>query len=294
MTDGAHSMAKRAAAILYPGEMGGAVARALVADGWSVCSYVEGRSAATSAVAEAAGVRSLASLNEVLEEVDLVISLVPPAAAEEVARAVASAARNVGRRPLYLDLNSVAPGTVKSVAASLATSGLDCVDGAFLGSAAAIGGHTSLYLSGPRSAEVEAILPQTLHAARLGGDVGAASAFKLAFAGFNKGLVALFLEVMAAAEATGKPDELLASLRTFYPGTIDTLERLLPSYPKHAARRADELEELARWLAEEGGDPTWARAARGTLARYAALGLDGERSWTFDEALAAWPAGAPD
>jgi 3-hydroxyisobutyrate dehydrogenase-like beta-hydroxyacid dehydrogenase len=273
--------------------MGSAVARALIAGGWTVCSHLEGRSAASHSAAEAAGIRPLGSLAEVLETVNLVISLVPPAAAEEVARAVAAAARDKGRRPLYVDLNSVAPATVKSVADALAASGLECADGAFVGSAADLGGRTRLYLSGPRVDELVETLPEALHATQLGLEVGAASAFKLAFAGFNKGLVALFLEVMGAAEATGKPEELLACLRAFYPGTIETLERLLPSYPKHAARRADELDELAQWLASEGHDPACAEAARDVLSRYAALGLDGERRWTFTEALAAWFPSAP-
>ena len=279
--------------MLYPGEMGVAVASALIAGGWSVCSHLESRSPASRAAAEATGITQLGSLDEVVAAVDLVISLVPPAAAEEVARAVAAAARDTGRQPMYLDLNSVAPDTVKSVANALAASGLECTDGAFVGSAADLGGHTSLYLSGPRAAELVATLPESLHATRLGGEVGSASAFKLAFAGFNKSLVALFLEVMGAAELTGKPAELLSCLRAFYPGTIETVERLLPSYPKHAARRAVELDELARWLESERRDPAWAEAARDTLSRYAALSIDGERRWTFAEALAAWFSGAP-
>jgi len=288
MTDSRRAERGPAAAILYPGEMGAAVARALVAAGWSVCSCLAGRSEASYEAAADAGVAALASLEQVLEAADLIISLVPPTAAEDVAGKVAAAARRTGRRPLYLDLNSVAPDTVRTVAATLGDAGLDCVDGAFVGSAADLGGRTRLYLSGPRAAELIPLLPDVLHAAALASEVGAASAFKLAFAGFNKGLVALFLEVMGAAAATGKPGELLACFREFYPGTVQTVERLLPSYPRHALRRSAELDELARWLVSEGRDPAWAQAGRDALARYAALGLDGARSWTFDEALAAW------
>jgi hypothetical protein len=135
-------------------------------------------------------------------------------------------------------------------------------------------------------------LPEALHAGELGVEVGAASALKLAFAGFNKGLVALFLEVMEAADAAGDRDELLACLRAFYPGTIETLERLLPSYPRHAARRADELDELARWLTSEGRDAGCAAAARDVLRRFAALGLDDRPGWTFAEVLASYAAAA--
>ncbi len=133
-------------------------------------------------------------------------------------------------------------------------------------------------------------MPQALHAESLGLGVGAASGLKLAFAGFNKGLVALFLDVMEAGEAAGDPAMLLACLRDFYPGTVETLERLVPSYPRHAARRADELGELARWLTTRELDATWAEAARDVLRRLAALDLETSREWTLAEVLAAWAA----
>jgi len=284
----------RSAALLYPGEMGCAVAKVLVAAGWSVCTHLWGPSLAVRVKAEAAGVADLGSLDETLATADLVISLVPPAVALETAEMVAEAARRSGRRPLYLDANSVAPATMAAIAATLAGAGVDCVDGAFVGSAAELGGRTRLYLSGPRAGELVADLPAAFHTTALGPEVGAASALKLAFAGFNKGLVALFLEIMGAGAVAGRLEELLRCLREFYPGTLETLERLLPSYPLHAARRADEMDELAQWLSSEGRDPACAEAARDVLRRAAAMGLDGERRWTFAEALAAFAAEKPD
>src|SRR5450756_1849957 len=283
----------RSAAVLYPGEMGCAVAKVLVSGGWAVCSHLAGPSLVCRGDAQAAAIADRGSLDEAIGTSDLVVSLVPPAAALEVAAATAAAARRSGRRPLYLDANSVAPATVAAVAATLAGAGLDCVDGAFVGAAAELGGRTRLYLSGPRAGEFAVALPEALHARCLGPEIGGASALKLSFAGFNKGLVALFLEVMEAGGAAGERDELLACLRAFYPGTVKTLERLLPSYSRHAARRADELDELAHWLASEERDAAWATMARDVLRRVAALGLDDSHDWTFAEVLAACAAAGP-
>jgi 3-hydroxyisobutyrate dehydrogenase-like beta-hydroxyacid dehydrogenase len=282
----------RRAAVLYPGEMGCAVAKELVAAGWDVCTHLSGPSLVCRGDAEAAAIATMTSLEEAMAASDLVISLVPPAAAVEVAAAAAEAALRSARRPLYLDANSVSPATVTSVSATVAAAGLDCVDGAFLGSAAELGGRTRLYLSGPRCDELAAVLPEALHAESLGPHVGGASALKLAFAGFNKGLVALFLGLMEAGAAAGDREKLLACLRAFYPGTVETLERLVPSYPRHAARRADELDELAQWLTDEEREAAWALAARDVVRRVAALGLDGSRTWTLAEVLAAWTASA--
>jgi 3-hydroxyisobutyrate dehydrogenase-like beta-hydroxyacid dehydrogenase len=281
------------AAILYPGDMGCAVGIVLAAGGWDVCTHLFGPSLVCRGDAEAAAIADLESLEAVVEASEVVVSLVPPAAAVETAEAVAQAALRSGRRPLYLDANSVAPETVTEVAARLAGAGVDCVDGAFIGSAADLGERTRLYVSGPRAAELAAALPTALHTTALGPEIGAASALKLAFAGFNKGLVALFLDVMGAAAAAGRPDELLRCLREFYPGTMETLERLLPSYPRHAARRADEMDELAQWLLRRGLDPGCAEAARDVLRRAATLELDASRTWTLAEVIAAWTAASP-
>ena len=94
------------------------------------------------------------------------ISLVPPAAALETAQAVSGAARQSGRQPLFLDANSVAPATMSAIAATLEGAELDCVDGAFVGSAAELGGRTRLYLSGSRAGELAAALPEAFHGAQ--------------------------------------------------------------------------------------------------------------------------------
>lgn len=284
--DGRRAIERRIA-VLYPGEMGTAVGRALAGDGWAVVTCLEGRSVRTAVAAEEAGFAVVGSLGELAEGADVVVSLVPQTAVSEVAGAFAAAISRTDRRPLYLDANSVSPETVGEVRALVEGTGCGFVDGAFLGSAKALGQRTTLYLSGGRAPELAAVFGDALACEVLGPEVGVASAFKLAFAGFNKGLVALFLEVMAAGERMGRGDELLRVVREFYPGTVETVERLLPSYPKHAGRRAEEMNELVRWLASQGQDGEMGFAARRVLTQFAALGLDAEASWSLEEVLAA-------
>ncbi|HJW74303.1 MAG TPA: DUF1932 domain-containing protein [Thermoleophilia bacterium] len=269
-----HEGTMRTAAILYPGEMGSAVGAMLVDDGWTVSACVVDRSDRTRKGARDAGIALVPTLTEAVAASELVMSLVPQDAVLETAREFAAAVRGRGdRRPVYLDANSVAPERVARVASLVSEAGGDAVDGAFVGSSRALGQKTALYLSGTRAAEVAAALPASLRAKVVGGEVGSASAFKLAFAGFNKGLVALFLETAAAGDAVGRRAELLECLREFYPGTVETVERLLPSYPRHARRRAQEMHELAEWLTESGREALMSCAAETVLERFAALGL---------------------
>jgi 3-hydroxyisobutyrate dehydrogenase-like beta-hydroxyacid dehydrogenase len=240
--------------------MGSALAGVLGRQGCRVVTCLAGRSERTHSAAEALGVIALSGLDDVMAQSSLVVSLVPPAAALMVARAVAEAADRTGVRPLFVDANSVSPATMAAVGATVAAAGLTCVDGAFVGSSAKLGAETTLYLSGPQANQVSSFLGSAIRVKVIGDDLGVASGFKLSFACFNKGLVALFLEVAAAADQMGSRDELIAALRSFYPGSVETAERLLPSYSRHAARRADEMAEAASWM-NSLGQPGWMAAA---------------------------------
>jgi len=272
--------------VLYPGSMGSAVARRLSAIGCRVFSYVEGRSPRTRAAAADSGVLTLASLEEAVAAAELVVSLVPQDAVVETAAAFAEAARTTGNHPLYLDGNSVAPSVMVNVRALVEQAGAECVDGSFIGNDKMLGDGTTLYLSGGSGAQiVAASVAKAFRTRVISTEVGVASAFKLSIWGFNKGLVALFLDMMAAADYIGQRDELLQCLRDFYPGTVATVERLLPTYPRHAKRRVEEMGELESWLAEIGQDPALVTGAKTVLSRFNDLGLQADGPWDFEQLL---------
>ena len=212
------------------------------------------------------------------------VSLVPQSATVEMARVVRRRDRH-GQPPRLSGRQLGVAGDRPRCAPPSRVQGATASTAPF-SAAPALRQRTTLYLSGAPAEQL--LLGDALRCGWWScGDVGAASAFKLAFAGFNKGLVALFLEVMAAAAGLGQRDELLGCLREFYPGTVETVERLLPSYPRHAARRADEMDELVASLRAQGSEAPMAAGAGVVLARFAALGLDAEAGWHLDAVLEA-------
>lgn len=261
----------RTVGILYPGEMGSAVARLLTAHGVQTATCAEGRSARTRSLAQSGGVALLPSIDDVVARADVVISLVSPSGAVEVAKVFAAAVRRTGRCPTFLDANSVSPTTVGQVQDLANAVGCECVDGAFVGGAAALGATTTLVLSGAQAAHAGSMLEPCFRVRILSPSVGDASAFKLSFAGFNKGLVALYLEAIGVAQRIGCRPVLEESLREFYPGTVKTIERLLPSYPRHAARRAEEMGELRVWMANLGEGGWMAAGTQAVLEEFATL-----------------------
>lgn len=243
------------AGVFYPGEMGTALSRKLVHAGFKVLSCASGRSERTQINAKNNGITLKENIEEVIEESRLVFCLVPPNHAVDVAEMVSGAMGRTGKYPLYVDCNSVGLGTMRRIESVIKRCGGELLDGVFIGSASMLESKTTLYLSGERTEELTRLLEQALRVITLGKEVGEASAFKMCFAGFNKGLVALFLEIVTAADRIGRREMLLHSLEDFYPGTVETIRRLLPSYPIHCERRVQEMEELVSFLRELGQVP---------------------------------------
>ena len=99
--------------LLYPGEMGASVGAAARAAGHEVLWASEGRSQASWRRAQDAGIADAGTFPRLLEQIELVLGVVPPHAAVEVAEGVA-ARRYAGT---YIDADVVAPATARQVRA---------------------------------------------------------------------------------------------------------------------------------------------------------------------------------
>src|SRR5262245_31641160 len=111
-------------AVVGTGDMGSAIGGALVRAGYRVVTAGQGRSAASGALAQKAGIEDLGSLADVIRSSALVLSIVPPAAARTFAAEATRAIRETGARPAFADCNAVAPATVREVEAIVAPTGV--------------------------------------------------------------------------------------------------------------------------------------------------------------------------
>ncbi len=180
--------------LLFPGEMGAAVGAA--ANG-EVLWASEGRSGATAA--RAAGFEDVGTVAELVSRSDVVLSICPPRLAEAVAQEVAG----LGFDGLYIDANAISPARAERIAALFDRA----VDGSIT---ANTGLH--LFLSGePDQVElVSGLFGEPVVPTPLPGGVGAASALKMAFAGWNKIGAILEAQAHAVALAYGLGDALAA------------------------------------------------------------------------------------
>ena len=254
--------------ILYPGDMGGALSKKLVDAGFIVYATAQGRGTQTRHSAIANGAILKDSLKDVIHLSDIVFALVPPAAAVSCAQNYVNAYSDRHSRQIYIDCNSISPFTTSKIAAIIARADIEFIDGVFIGSSKLLGTKTQLLLSGRQANQVADLLKGTIRADCIDDRIGIASELKMCFAGFNKSLVALFIEIAYAGIKSGHWPMLSKCLNDFYPGTMQTIERLLPSYPKHVHRRVKEIEELCDYLENSKQRPF---IAKDTLAIFQAI-----------------------
>lgn len=251
--------------VLHPGSMGAAVAACAATNAVEVLWCETGRSIASLERADQFGLTPVATLPELLDRSDIVISLCPPAAAEDLARDVA-ACRFAG---IYVEANAISPTRVQGIA-GLLQPGATVVDGGVVGSPPVGGKTPTLYLSGLAAAteRIEALFEGTpVRTAVLGTEFGKASALKLAYTSFQKTSRVLVALAVGMAREHGVDQEL-----------IEVASRRTDSYlaePEYVARTAarawrwgPELEEAADTLAAVGLPPEMLRAAVSTLARW--------------------------
>jgi 3-hydroxyisobutyrate dehydrogenase-like beta-hydroxyacid dehydrogenase len=204
-----------------------------------------GRSAATRARAERAGLTDAGTVQALAAESEVLVCICPPDAAFDVAESVAE----VGFTGTYVDANAVSPGRVREIAAVVESAGATFVDGDLIGGPPQPRGLTRLYLSGAAAGSVAGVLGGSgLEAVVLGGDVAAASALKMCYAAWTKGSAALLLALRAAARELGVEDALLAEWDRSQPGLRARSEGAVGSVPK-AWRFVGEMHEIAATFA---------------------------------------------
>src|SRR5262249_42027586 len=235
-------------AVIAPGEMGAGIGQRLHERGARVITSLAGRSAASAKRAERAGMIAVASDDEIVAA-DMILSVVPPKDAADLAERLKPAIARTGKQPIYVDCNAVAPQTAEEIGAILAGSGASYVDGGIIGAPPTpTTAGARLYVSGERAKDVMRLNSLGLDTRLLDGPVGAASALKMSYAGITKGFTAVSAMMMLGATHAGCADELHKELAESQPHLLAWLGRQMPKMPAKAYRWVAEMEEIGAFL----------------------------------------------
>jgi 3-hydroxyisobutyrate dehydrogenase len=239
-------------AIIGFGEVGQCFASALAEHGAALSLFDPNPSEAAHAAARRIGRRIGADVSGGLADARLVICAVPGAHGLSVARAVA---RELPEGALYADLTTARPAAIREAPSAFGARADAFVDVAIMGAISLAGHRTPLLGAGPRAAELQGLLaPAGFRIEVLTGkEPGDASALKLLRSVFTKGLEALAVECLVAAEGQGLRNEVIDQLRDLDETPIARfLDMLVRTHVLHAARRLQEVEQVQSLLSEAG------------------------------------------
>jgi 3-hydroxyisobutyrate dehydrogenase-like beta-hydroxyacid dehydrogenase len=229
--------------VLHPGEMGAAIAGTLRRRGETVLWASAGRSEATAERARQAGLEDAGDIAELCRRCEVLLSICPPHAALDVAEETADF------EGTYVDANAVSPATARRIAGLHGV----FVDGGIIGPPPLRPGATRLYLAGGEAESIAGLFAGTDVDARvLSAEPGAASALKVAYAGWTKGSAALLLTQRALARAEGVEDALLEEWRLSLPGLEEEYASAERSAQRKGWRWIGEMHEIARSMGAQG------------------------------------------
>jgi 3-hydroxyisobutyrate dehydrogenase-like beta-hydroxyacid dehydrogenase len=239
-------------AVLGIGEAGGRLARDLIAAG----VVVRGWDPEPRQIPE--GVDFAASNPAAVNGADVVLSVNWASAAVEVAEEVAAVLKP---EQLYADLNTASPQNKREVAAIIEETGALFVDAAVMAPIMPKGLGTPVYASGSGAALfAEKMSPLGMDVTILEGEAGMAATHKLVRSIVYKGMAAVVMECLEAAEALNMGEYGRGQMRTLLrdEGMID---RFVEGSKKHAGRRVHEMEAVVEMLESVGVSAFASRAA---------------------------------
>ena len=184
---------------------------------------------------------------------DLVISAVTAA---QIGEAASSVAPHLKRNAYFFDLNSSSPAAKRQAAGIVDSAGGRFVEAAIMSPILPRRAASPMLLGGAHAA---GFLPLARElgfsgAQEFSGKLGAASAAKMCRSVVVKGLEALMLESLLAARQHGVEGAVLESLRSLFPSESSAASPhyMIARALVHGRRRAEEMGEAARTVAEAG------------------------------------------
>jgi 3-hydroxyisobutyrate dehydrogenase-like beta-hydroxyacid dehydrogenase len=251
-------------ALIGLGEVGRILAEDLLAGGATVSAWdlkLADPESAPSKTAAALTLRAGASAADAAKDAELVISAVTAA---QTGAAAATAAEGIAKDAVFLDLNSASPGAKQEAARAIEAAGGRYVEAAVMSSYPPKRLASPMLLGGPHA---EAALPKLqalgFTATEVYSDeLGKASAAKMCRSVMVKGVEALLTECLLTARSHGVEEDVLHSLDDLFPGPDwPRLARyMIARTLEHGLRRAEEMREVARTVAEAGVAPLMSEA----------------------------------
>ncbi|MCL0105193.1 DUF1932 domain-containing protein [Dehalococcoidia bacterium] len=281
-------MGVKTVAIQSPGDMGHAVGKVLGENGFDVITCLAGRSERTKELAGEGNFRIVETMDDLVSEADLILSILVPGRAKELANEVSKSLNRTGATTYFADCNAVSPDTAKEIGKTINAAGGTFIDGGIIGTAPTKGDTPRFYVSGP-DADVVAVLDgKGIIVKVVGPDVGQASGIKMCYAALTKGTHTLQVALLTAAQKMGLTEQLKAELEFSQQGALAAMESGISRLPANAHRWIGEMEEISSTFASLGVTPHFHMGAADVYKLLNETPFAQETPETIDKTRSTW------
>ena len=248
-------------AIMSPGDMGHAVGQVLSESGIDVITCTDGRSQRTKNLAEMAGLRQVATLEDMVIQADLVLSIMVPSKAMSFVREISPHFESPKTPTYFADCNAVSPQSALAMAEVINQAGGKFIDGGIIGTAPTKGDTPRFYVSGPDASVVMELDGRGIIVKAIGNKVGQASGIKMCYAALTKGTNTLHVALLTAASRMGLTDDLRKEFEFSQKSHLAAMEKGISRLPANAHRWIGEMEEIAATFENLGVTPNFHKGA---------------------------------
>lgn len=223
--------------------------------------------------AEKAGVTLVESLEDLIRDSEVIMSMVPTAYTLTTAM---DALKHVKTGQLFADASTSLPNDMVVIAKAAADRGLEFTDAAMLGSLPKDKHKVPILVSGTGADRfLELMKPLGMDIEKVSDKAGDASAIKLTRSIYMKGLATLMTETLMCAYKNNIQDKIIESISGSLDGEkfIVTANRLISGNAIHSERRTHEMESVIEFAEECGIRPTMTIATKKSLEELNDLNL---------------------
>ena len=235
--------------LMSPGEMGSPIAKCIIKSGINVMSPLKNRSAQTVERAKKYEIEDSISLENSIMNSDLIISILVPDAAEDLAKEVSNLSKKLDKEIIFADLNAISPETVKKMNSSMSGTKVKFIDGGIIGGPPEGDKMPRIYVSGQNSNLFSRLDGLGMKVIDMNGSVGDASAMKMAYASITKGYSSLLIAAVTLSIRTNNFEYLMKELEFSQKNVFNDLKNL-KSIPSKAHRWIGEMEEISNTYIE--------------------------------------------
>ena len=275
-------------AIMSPGDMGHAVGQVLSESGIDVITCTDGRSQRTKNLAEMAGLRQVATLEDMVSQADLVLSIMVPSKAMSFVREISPHFESSKTPTYFADCNAVSPQSALAMAEVINQAGGKFIDGGIIGTAPTKGDTPRFYVSGPDASVVMELDGRGIIVKAIGNKVGQASGIKMCYAALTKGTNTLHVALLTAASRMGLTDDLRKEFEFSQKSHLAAMEKGISRLPANAHRWIGEMEEIAATFENLGVTPNFHKGAAEIYKMLNSTPFANESPETIDKDRTTW------